>query len=187
MLEDKKVLLHCCCGICSGFPLTSLRELGYEPIAYFFNPNIFPEIEHQKRLEEQKKLCENLDCELTVEPYSPEEYEVIAKGYEEEPERGKRCEKCFELRLLKTAEKAKESGIKYFATSITTSPHKDFQLITKIGKKYSEHFGVGYLDIDFKKKDGFLKSNQIAKKLGLYRQNYCGCKFSIKQGETDGV
>lgn len=179
MKEDKRVLLHCCCGVCSGFPISHLKELDYEPIAYFFNPNIYPQAEHQKRLEEQKKLCANLGCELIIEEYSPDLYENIAIGYENEPERGKRCEKCFELRLLKTARTAKEMGIKYFATSITTSPHKDFVLISKIGGDFSKQFDVEYLDIDFKKKDGFLKSNRIAKELGLYRQNYCGCRFSL--------
>lgn len=178
--NNKKVLLHACCGICSGYPVEFLRAEGYEPIAYFFNPNIYPESEYLKRLDAQKKLCENLGCELIIENYKPEVFENAALGLENEPERGKRCEKCFELRLLQTAKKAQELGIEDFTTSIVISPHKDFKLISKTGKTISQEYGINYLDIDFKKQDGFLKSSNLAKELGLYRQSYCGCKFSIR-------
>lgn len=179
MKENNKVLLHCCCGICSGYPITHLKELGYEPIAFFFNPNIYPETEYQKRLEAQRKICKTLDCELIIDEYTPELYNKAITGYENEPERGKRCTKCFELRLLRTIQKAKEIGIDKYTTTITVSPHKDFETITKMGKEFSNNFKVNYLDIDFKKKDGFLKTNKISRELDLYRQNYCGCKFSI--------
>lgn len=178
--NKEKVLLHTCCAICSGHPITLLKESGYEPIAYFFNPNIQPEEEFEKRLESQKKLCENLDCELIIENYEPKMYEIAAFGLEDEPEKGKRCEKCFELRLVQTAKKAKELGVENFATSITISPHKNFELISKIGKKICEKYDINYIDIDFKKQDGFLKTNKIAKELDLYRQNYCGCLYSKK-------
>ena len=173
-----KVLLHSCCGICSAHPIKLLKELGYDPIAYFFNPNIYPATEHQKRLESQKKVCAEMDCELIVETYDHELYCEVVSGYEHEPERGKRCKRCFELRLLKTAQKARELDIKNFTTSITTSPHKDFKVISQIGKHFSGYFKINFLDIDFKKQDGFLKSNKIAKELGLYRQDYCGCNLS---------
>lgn len=179
MKENKeKVLLQACCGICSAYPIEHLRELGYEPAAYFFNPNIQPEEEYEKRLEAQKKLCKDLDCELIVEEYNPKMFEIVSFGLEEEPEGGDRCKKCFELRLTKTAEKAKELGIKHFTTSIVISPHKNHELISKLGKEISQKYEVDYLGIDFKKKDGFLKSNKKAKELDLYRQNYCGCLYS---------
>lgn len=178
MKENNKVLLHSCCAICSGHPITLLKEIGYEPVAYFFNPNIQGEDEYEKRLEAQKTLCKKLECEFIIEDYVPKMFEIVAFGLEDEPEKGKRCTKCFELRLFQTAKKAKEIGIENFATSITISPHKDFELISKIGKTISEKYDINYLDIDFKKKDGLLKSNKIAKELELYRQNYCGCLYS---------
>lgn len=180
LTENKKILIHSCCAICSGHPIKLLKELGYEPVAYFFNPNIQPEEEYQKRLEAQKRLCEELDCELIIETYRPESFAQIALGLENEPEKGARCTKCFELRLGRTAQKAVELGIDLFTTSIVISPHKDFKLISQIGKTISEIYDIKYLDIDFKKQDGFLKSNQLAKGLGLYRQNYCGCLYGKK-------
>lgn len=176
MKNNNKILLHACCAICSGYPIKHLQELGYEPIAYFYNPNIYRECEWEKRLKAQKKLCESLDCELIVEDYEPKMFEIAAFGLEDEPEGGARCKKCFELRLSKTGEKAKDLDIESFTTSIVISPHKDFKTISEIGKRIDGN----YLDIDFKKQDGFLKTNKIAKELGLYRQNYCGCKYSIR-------
>ena len=99
---------------------------------------------------------------------------------EDEPEKGRRCDKCFELRLLKTAEFAKANGIKNFTTSIVISPHKNFAKLTAIGEKIAAEYGLNYAAIDFKKKDGFLKTNKISRELGLYRQNYCGCKFALR-------
>ena len=104
-------------------------------------------------------------------------YEKVA-GLENEPEKGKRCDKCFELRLLKTALFAKEKGIQNITTSMVISPHKNFQKLTLIGENIANEYGLNYLAIDFKKKDGFLKTNKISKELGLYRQKYCGCKFA---------
>lgn len=177
--SGKKVLLHTCCAVCSGHPITHLRKLGYEPIAYFFNPNIYPDTEYQKRLSAQQELCENLNCELIVESYKPELYTEIMKGFEHHPEGGDRCKRCFELRLLRTVQKAKELKINYYTTSISVSPHKNFNVIQEIGNFFAEHFDIQFMDLDFKKQEGFLKTNQISKELGLYRQNYCGCEFSI--------
>jgi len=176
--NKQKVLLHACCAICSGYPIEYLRELKYEPIVYFFNPNIFPESEYIKRLNAQKILCKKLNCELIVEEYEPIEFKNTIIGLENEPEKGKRCIKCFELRLSKTAQKAKELAIDNFVTSITISPHKNFEQISKLGKTISNKYDINYLDIDFKKNDGFLKTNNLAKSFELYRQNYCGCEFS---------
>lgn len=178
--QNNKILLHACCAICSAYPIKLLQKEGYEVVVYFCNPNIYPESEYLKRLDAQEKLCENLGCELIVEEYEPKMFEIVSFGLEDEPEKGKRCAKCFELRLFQTAKKAKELTIKNTTTSIVISPHKNFELISNLGKKMSEKYGINYLDVDFKKKDGFLKSNTIAKELGLYRQNYCGCKYSLK-------
>ena len=179
--KNKKVLIHTCCSICSGYPIKHLRTLGYEPIAYFFNPNIYPSNEYEKRLESQKKLCKVLNCELIVEDYDPDFYNEIMEGFENYPEGSERCKRCFELRLLKTIQKAKELGIEQYTTSISISPHKNFNLIKDVGKLFSEYFSVNFMELDFKKQDGFLKTNMISEELKLYRQNYCGCEASMRR------
>lgn len=179
--NNNKVLLHTCCAICSGHPIKHLRELGYEPVAYFFNPNIYPYAEYQKRLLAQQKLCESLNCELIVENYESDFYNEIMQEYENYEEGSERCRRCFELRLLKTVQKAKDLGISHYTTSISISPHKDFSAIQRIGKYFSGYFDTNFMDLDFKKQEGFLKTNQISKELGLYRQNYCGCEVSMKR------
>jgi hypothetical protein len=154
--------------------------MGYQVSVYFYNPNIYPEEEYQKRLEAQKTLCKHFGCELIEGEYNPEEYYEFVKGFENEPEKGLRCDKCFELRLKKTAEFAKSCGVNNFTTSIVISPHKNYSKLTTIGEKIAQDVGISYLAIDFKKKDGFLKTNKISKELNLYRQNYCGCKFAMR-------
>lgn len=175
----EKVLLHSCCAICSGYSIKHLRELGYEPISYFFNPNIYPSAEHEKRLEAHKKLCDALDCELIVEKYTPELYEEVMLGYENHCEGSERCTRCFELRLLKTVQTANKLGIGKFTTTISISPHKNFNTLKQVGESFSNYYDAEFLPIDFKKQDGFLQSNLIAKSLDLYRQNYCGCENSM--------
>jgi len=179
-MEQKKnsVVIHTCCAICSGYPISYLKDMGYQVCAYFYNPNIYPEEEYVKRLEAERKLCKFYDVDLIEADYQPDEYYNFVKGLENEPEKGLRCDKCFELRLLKTAEYAKEIGADCFTTSIVISPHKSFQKLSKIGDEISKKVGINYLSIDFKKKDGFLKTNRISRELNLYRQNYCGCKFA---------
>lgn len=157
-----------------------LQDAGYQVIVYFYNPNIYPDNEYQKRLEAERTLCRHFGCELVEADYCPNEFYEVAIGLENEPERGKRCDKCFELRLKKTAEFAKSRGIEKFTTSIVISPHKNFQKLSEIGEKIAQDEGLNFLAIDFKKKDGFLKTNKISRELELYRQNYCGCKFSLR-------
>lgn len=178
--EDSNLLLHACCGICSAYPVSFLKDAGYDVIVYFYNPNIFPDTEYQKRLEAEKTLCTHFGVDLIEEEYNQEEFFDYVKGFENEPEKGLRCDRCFELRLSKTAEKAKELGIKNFTTTIVISPHKNFQKLSAIGEEIAAKTGLTFLSIDFKKKDGFLKTNKIANSLSLYRQNYCGCKFSLR-------
>ena len=172
--NENKILLHACCAICSGYPIALLKEMGYSPVVYFYNPNLDTLEEFNKRMEAQKTVCDYHNVELIIEPYCAQEYLDYVKGFEQEPERGLRCNKCIELRLLKTFQKAKDLGIKEFTTSLVISPHKNFKKISELGKNISEN----YLAVDFKKKDGFLKTNNLSKELGLYRQNYCGCKFA---------
>ncbi|MBE7712365.1 MAG: epoxyqueuosine reductase QueH [Cyanobacteria bacterium SIG26] len=178
--SNKKILLHACCAICSAYPISALKDMGYTVIVYFYNPNIYPSSEYQKRLAAQKKLCDYYNCELIIGDYEPETYYNFVKGYETEPEKGSRCDKCFELRLKKTAAKAKSLGIEEFTTSIVISPHKNYEKLTEIGQNIATLNDLNYKAINFRKKDGFLKTNTISKELNLYRQNYCGCKFAIK-------
>lgn len=180
MPKKDKIILHSCCAICSGYPVSLLKDLGYQVIVYFYNPNIYPDTEYQKRLEAQQSLCKALDCELITENYDTQYFYDSVRGFENEPEKGKRCDICFELRLKETAKLAKKMGIKKFTTSIVISPHKNFEKLTNIGNKIADDFDLEYVAIDFKKKDGFLKTNNISKELNLYRQNYCGCEFSIR-------
>ena len=179
-MAPNSVVLHACCGICSGYPISYLKDMGYRVVVYFYNPNIYPETEYQKRLEAERILCKHFGVELFEGEYNPNEYYDFVKGFENEPEKGLRCDKCFELRLKKTAEFAKSVGINRFTTSITISPHKNFSKLSEIGLKIAQDKGIEYLPIDFKKKDGFLKTNKISKELDLYRQNYCGCKFALR-------
>ena len=178
--EDSKILLHACCGICSSYPVSFLKDAGYDVVVHFYNPNIYPSDEYQKRLEAERILCAHFNVELIEDEYNQDEFFEYVKGFENEPEKGLRCDKCFELRLARAAKKAKELGIKNFTTSIVISPHKNFQKLSLIGETIAGENGLNFLSIDFKKKDGFLKTNKIANSLSLYRQNYCGCKFSMR-------
>ena len=150
--------------------------MGYEPIVYFCNPNIINEEEFNKRLEAQKKLCEYFNVKLIIENYDHATFLNYTKGLENEPEGGLRCDKCFELRLTQTAKKAKELGITEFTTSIVISPHKNFEKISSIAQNIAQNYNLNYLGINFKKKDGFLKTNKISYELNIYRQNFCGCR-----------
>ena len=178
MVQKNKILLHACCGICSGYPISMLKENNFDISVYFYNPNLDTEEEFNKRLNAQKKVCEFFDTELISEPYNHLEYLNYIQGLESEPEKGKRCIKCIELRLDKTAKKAQELGIEHFATSLVISPHKNFEIIKEIADKCAEKYDIKYFDYNFRKKDGFLKTNKIAGNLNLYRQNYCGCEFA---------
>jgi hypothetical protein len=179
--SNQKILLHACCGICSAYPVSFLKDMGYSVSVYFYNPNIYPQEEYLKRLEAEKILCKHFDCELIIGEYEPNVYYDFVTGLENEPEKGKRCDKCFELRLDKTAQMAKELNIDTFTTSIVISPHKNYEKLTKIGEEIAQRYNLHYFAQNFKKQDGFLKTNQISKSLNLYRQNYCGCKFAISK------
>lgn len=175
-----KILLHACCGICSSYPVSFLKDAGYDVVVYFYNPNIFPQEEYLKRLDAEKTLCKHFNIELIIGEYTPEDYYNYVKGYENEPEKGKRCDRCFTLRLENSAKLCKKLNIPIFTTSMVISPHKNYEKLTQIGNNIAKKYGIEYLSTNFRKNDGFLKTNQISKKLGLYRQNYCGCKFALK-------
>lgn len=179
----KKLLLHSCCGPCSTAVLERLlSETDYQISVFYYNPNIHPESEYIKRKNEQIKFIKKLNSDrvnFIDADYNPEKYFELTKGLESEKEGGNRCSICFNLRLSVTAQFAKENGYDIFGTTLTVSPHKNAEVINGIGESISKQKGIDYLVADFKKKDGFKRSIVLAKEYDLYRQNYCGCVYSI--------
>jgi len=175
----KKLLLHSCCGPCSTSVIETLRE-EFDLSVFFYNPNIFPVEEYGKRLIAEKLFCDKQGIKLVEGIYDHEKWIELMKGFEDEPEGGKRCEICIKLRLLETAKKAKQQNYDLFAATITVSPHKSYELVSKLGNEIAKKIEIEFLDKDFKKKDGFKRSIELSKKYNLYRQDYCGCEFSLK-------
>ena len=175
----KTMLLHSCCGPCSSAVIERLLP-DYEVSVLYYNPNITDEEEYLHRFSEQKRLLEEAYPGVTLVPskYDPEAYLEAVKGLEGEPEGGARCSVCFRLRLEETARIAKEQGFDCFDTTLTVSPHKNYDVISAIGQELSEKYGVPYESGNYKKKDGFKRSIELSREYGLYRQDFCGCEFS---------
>ena len=178
--KRKKLLLHSCCAPCSTACIERLKDV-FDITVYYYNPNMDTEEEYLKRLSEQKSYCSSFNIPVIDDGYGAEEYYTAVRGLEQEQEGGKRCEKCFYLRLNQTAKKAKDLGFDIFATTLTVSPLKNANLINKIGFEIEKGTGINYLPSDFKKKDGYKRSIELSTEHGLYRQNYCGCKFSKRE------
>ena len=172
-----KLLLHICCAPCSTEVIERLST-GYRVTGFFYNPNIHPKREHEKRRMELLGFSKSQGFRVLQGGYDLKEWFELVRGLEKEPEGGMRCEVCFRMRLEKAAKTAKELGFDAFTTTLTISPHKDSEAINRIGAELEERYGVGFLAADFKKKDGFKKSVELSKKHGLHRQSYCGCVFS---------
>ncbi len=177
--KKPKLLLHSCCAPCSSACLERIKDF-FDVTIYYYNPNMDTEEEFLLRAEEQKKLCKILEVDCIIRDYEKDKFLFCAKGYENFPEGGARCEKCFHLRLESTAQFAKENGYEYFATTLTVSPLKNAEKINVVGKEIENKIGVKYLPTDFKKRGGYLRSIELSKEYNLYRQNYCGCEFSKK-------
>jgi predicted adenine nucleotide alpha hydrolase (AANH) superfamily ATPase len=173
-----KILLHACCAVCFAYPAQMLKEKGYKPVAYFHNPNIYPESEYFRRMNELLNYCEKEGYICITCDYDDTKWRKFIAGLESEPEKGKRCSKCFQFRLENTAKKAAEMGIENFTTTLTVSPHKVSKNIIQEGLNAAEKYGVNFVTEDFKKNNGFLKTSQQAKENNFYRQQYCGCEFS---------
>lgn len=175
------LLLQCCCAPCSSTVLEILNDC-FTVKVYYYNPNIYPEAEYRKRFQNMQRLIDRAgytNIEIIDAPYAQQDFFNAVRGLENEKEGAKRCSVCFGLRLEKTAKKAKEIGAEYFTTTLSVSPHKNSRLLNEIGVKLQEEYGVKYLQSDFKKKDGYKRSTELSKQYELYRQNYCGCKYSI--------
>lgn len=175
-----KILLHVCCAPCALGVLDRAAKKG-ELTLFFYNPNIFPDEEYVRRLDVLKKVIEKKypNLPLIESSYDEGEYLSAVSGFENEKEGGKRCERCIELRMRRTAKYAKENGFDAFTTTLSVSPHKSYPTIAKIGKSLEKEFDITFIDDDFKKKDGFLQSTRLSKEMGIYRQKYCGCRYSI--------
>ncbi len=186
--EDAPTLfLHSCCAPCSSYVLEYLCRY-FRITVFYYNPNITEEAEYRLRAAEQKRLIEAYNREgagypIRVEEgdYDPACFFREAAGLEQCPEGGKRCEKCFALRLRETARRAAASGSDYFCTTLTISPLKDAEKLNQIGQELAREYGVAFLPSDFKKRDGYKRSVELSEEYGLYRQDYCGCVFSKAQ------
>ncbi len=177
-LKKPKLLLHICCISCGAYVSQVLSE-DYDLTLFFYNSNIFPESEYQKRLETVKAIAGKQSLNIIFSEYDHSRWLEKVEGLEAEPERGKRCMVCYADRIGKTAQYAAKNNFDYFTTTLTISPHKCAKSIIDFGNKFAKTFGVEFLEKDFKKKDGFKKSVELSCKLNLYRQNYCGCEFSL--------
>ena len=179
--RGKRLLLHSCCAPCSSYCLQEVAPM-LQTTVFYYNPNLDCAEEYEKRKAEQIRFLREtgfadfLDCD-----YSPEEFAEAVEGYEQEPEGGARCSRCFRLRLEKTAWAAKAGGFDYFGTTLTVSPLKNAALINEIGYELQDLYGVKYLPSDFKKRGGYYESVALSKQYGLYRQNYCGCVYSQRK------
>jgi epoxyqueuosine reductase len=175
----QRVLLHICCAPDATAAYERLSP-DYDVIGFFHNPNIHPVSEYRKRLGEAEKVANALDFLLITPEYEPEEWLEDVLGLESEPERGQRCAACFAFNLHATAVKAKEMDFPIFTTTLSISPHKDTDMIMQAGRFAAQANGLQFLEMDFKKQDGFKRSLQMSQELDLYRQNYCGCRFSLR-------
>ena len=184
--EAPRLLLHSCCAPCSSYCLEYLAQYFRITLLYY-NPNISPREEFDKRTEELQRLVSRLPmkypAQVVVPEYRPEEFYNAVKGMEQLPEGGGRCLVCYRLRLEKAAQYAAENGFDYFCTTLTISPMKNAAALNEISEELSRIYPVKPLLSDFKKKGGYLRSIELSREYGLYRQNYCGCVFSKQEAE----
>ena len=191
-----RVLLHSCCAPCSSYCIELLTQ-GFYVTVFYYNPNIYPDEEYLHRVREQERFIDEFSRDVKERSdYSDlypggfhvdfiegdfekdRFYTEVARGLEDEPERGRRCEKCFDLRLCETAKRAAADGYDYFCTTLTISPQKDPVLLNTIGEHLSAEYGVPFLPSEFRKCEGYKRSTEISREYGMYRQDYCGCVYS---------
>lgn len=177
-LEKKpRLLLHTCCAPCSSHTIMVLKDY-FDITIYYSNDNIFPSEEYNIRLDEQIRFASEFDIPVISDEYSHHDYLAAVKGYELLGEKSERCYKCYQLRLLKTCQKARKLGFDYFTTSLSISPYKISSWINELGYKLEREYGVAFLYSNFKKEEGYKDSIRLSKEYNLYRQDYCGCEFS---------
>jgi predicted adenine nucleotide alpha hydrolase (AANH) superfamily ATPase len=172
------IILHICCGVCAAGTVQILKGEGHYVTGFFYNPNIYPREEYFRRLDATYKVAKELDFPLYIAQYVPEEWLNVTNSLEDEPEGGKRCAVCYRLRLERTFEFLQEYAADAFTSTLTISPHKPAVVVNNIGVEIG---GEKFLVRDFKKKDGFKRAMEMARRLELYRQDYCGCIYSMKR------
>ena len=181
-----RLFLHSCCAPCSSYVLEYLSEF-FAITDFYYNPNIEPQEEYQRRAAELERLISRMQPRHPITflegSYDPAIFHEMAKGMEELPEGGERCFRCYELRMREAARLASEGGFDYFTTTLSISPLKDAERLNSIGEMLAEEYGVKYLPSDFKKRDGYKRSIELSREYGLYRQDFCGCRFSKKEAE----
>ena len=181
--EGTPLLLHACCAPCSSAVLERIGNY-FKVTIFYYNPNITNEDEYKKRINEIKKFISSFKTKYPISleegNYNSKDFFDISKGLEKEPERGRRCYKCYHLRLNETVRIADELGYDYFCTTLTLSPHKNSNWINEIGEELNNEYNSTYLYSDFKKKNGYKRSIELSKEYNLYRQDYCGCVYSIR-------
>ncbi len=181
-----KLIIHSCCAPCSSYVLEYLSRY-FKITVLYYNPNIFPKEEYEYRISEQERLIDSMqfvnDVKLIASGYTPEDFYSAVKGNENEPEGGKRCRLCFNVRLRYTAALAKKMNFDYFTTTLSISPLKNVEVLNKLGAEIGKEYGVEYLQSDFKKRNGYKRSVELSKEYGLYRQDYCGCIYSKMERE----
>ena len=184
--EVPTLLLHACCAPCSSYTIEYLSQY-FKITLFYYNPNIAPAEEYQHRVNEIKRFVAEFKTKYPVTliegEYDPKKFYDIARGLEQEPEGGKRCRKCFELRLAESAKLAKELGCDYFTTTLTISPMKDAQVLNEVVQEQCDIYGIKRLPSDFKKKGGYKRSIQLSHDYNLYRQNFCGCVYSMREAQ----
>lgn len=183
------MLVHICCSVDSHYFLSELKKLypDEEMIGFFYNPNIHPRSEHDLRLLDVKRSCEMLGVKLIEGKYDDEVWSEEVRGLEDEPEKGARCNVCFDVRLIESAKLAKSLGEQVFTTTLLSSPMKTQDVLFSQGEKIAQDFGLEFVKIDVRSQGGTQRQNELSKKDNLYRQNYCGCKFALqKQREKQG-
>lgn len=174
-----RMLLHVCCGPCAPYVVEQLKK-EYELTLYFYNPNIHPQEEYDRRLAEAHRLAEDSGLEMIVEKYDPENWHTATKGLENAKEKGARCEVCFDIRLSEAAKVASNMKFDFFAAVLSISPHKDSVMINRVGVSAGSDHDVTFLEANWKKKEGYKITTKMSDDMGFYRQNYCGCVFSLR-------
>ena len=174
-----KLVLHVCCAPDEAYVVQTLME-SRDLVCFFCNPNIAPAEEYDLRLRQARQVAERYGVHFSADGYAPDTWEIAMKGAGDTPEGGERCRRCFTLRLRRTAAFCQARGLPSFTTVMSISPHKSVVLLNECGIAAAREYGVAYEPSDFKKKDGFRNSTLLSKKLGLYRQDYCGCRFSMR-------
>lgn len=179
----KKILIHACCAPCSSEVIDFLKDI-FDITILYYNPNIYPQEEYEKRYDQFTLLPYQFD--LIKGKYENDKYYEAIKGYEDLGEFSQRCYKCFYLRMEECAKIAKENHFDYFTTTLSISPYKNSKRINEIGHELENKYNVNYLYSDFKKQEGYKKSIELSKEYGLYRQEYCGCVYSLEEKDKNG-